>query len=270
MPDIKTADGITWNYMTEGEGDTLLFIHGWGVDKRIWRQQIKYFSEKYKVVSVDLPGHGRSSWGKVTLEDMVHDLKIVLTDELGKPITIIGSSLGGLVALKFYCWYPTIVKRLVFVGSMPKFSYSEDYSHGLQLQEMRKLNNQLDSNYPSIVNIFFRSLFTKEERTSRRYKWLSRFRRDNAAPKKAALVEYLDILGREDLRENLKHLDIPAQFINGREDKICKKEAVYDMQKLSPSSRFDFFENCGHFPFLSKPHEFNRVLEEFLEETKQG
>ena len=86
-------------------------------------------------------------------------------------------------------------------------------------------------------------------------------------PIKTALLEYLDIMEREDLRKVLKDIKIPIQFINGREDEICNKETVTFLQKLSPGSRFDFFEKCGHFPFLSKPYEFNLVLEEFLKES---
>jgi pimeloyl-[acyl-carrier protein] methyl ester esterase len=82
-----------------------------------------------------------------------------------------------------------------------------------------------------------------------------------------ALLEYLDIMEKEDLREVLKEIKIPLQFINGREDEICGKETVAFIQELSPGSRFDFFEQCGHFPFLSKSYEFNKIIEEFLEES---
>ncbi|MBI3618181.1 MAG: hypothetical protein HY210_08205, partial [Candidatus Omnitrophica bacterium] len=81
---------------------------------------------------------------------------------------------------------------------------------------------------------------------------------------KQALVEYLDILEQEDLREVLKKVHVPVQFINGRDDEICNKETVAFLKAVCPESRFDFFEQCGHFPFLSKPYEFNQVVEEFL------
>ncbi|VAW19751.1 hypothetical protein MNBD_BACTEROID05-348, partial [hydrothermal vent metagenome] len=58
MAQYKGKSTIQWNYDHLGEGETLLFIHGWGVDRRIWRQQTKYFSKKWNVLSVDLPGHG--------------------------------------------------------------------------------------------------------------------------------------------------------------------------------------------------------------------
>jgi pimeloyl-[acyl-carrier protein] methyl ester esterase len=218
-------------------------------------------------MTVDLPGHGKSSWKKVDLETMVRDLNALLASERFDRVTVIGSSIGGLIALKLYEQFPDGVRRLIFVGSMPKFSRSKDYPHGLDIAKMRKLGDHLKTDYPSIVNIFFRSLFTREERQTRRYKWIQRFRRDEKMPIKEALLEYLDIMEQEDLREVLKKVHVPIQFINGREDEICNKATVAFLKELSPASRFDFFEQCGHFPFLSKPYEFNQVMESFLKDS---
>jgi pimeloyl-[acyl-carrier protein] methyl ester esterase len=149
---------------------------------------------------------------------------------------------------------------------MPKFSKSADYPHGLDVAQLRKLNTQLDSAYPNVVNIFFRSLFTQEERESRRFKWLMKFRNtdEDQVPMQPALVEYLDILEKEDLREELKQVTIPIQYINGRGDEICHTTTVNYIKTLQPNARYDFFDKCGHFPFLSQPHEFNQVVADFI------
>jgi len=267
MPHFKAKSGIEWNYEIEGEGDVLLFIHGWGVDRRIWRQQFKYFSKFFKVVSVDLPGHGKSGWVKVDLKRMAQDLDELIASLGLNKLTIIGSSLGGLLAFKYYEYTSEKIQRLIFVGAMPKFSKSDGYPHGLDIEKMRKLGGQLQSDYPSIVNVFFRSLFTKEERQSRRFKWLQKFRQTDKTPIRQALIEYLDILEEEDLRHVLATIKVPVQFINGREDEICTQDTVKFMKEKLPNARYDFFERCGHFPFLSKPHEFNEIMESFLKES---
>ena len=267
MPHLKGQTGIDWHYEVEGEGDLLLFLHGWGVDRRIWRQQAKHFAQHHKVLMIDLPGHGESSFLKIKLEEMAHDMMHVINHLHIHKFTLIGSSLGGLVGLKLYELYPDKFRRLIFVGSMPKFSRSDDYPHGLDVLQMRKLGGQLNTAYPSIINIFFRSLFTKEERESRRFKWLQKFRQFDAAPLKQALVEYLDILENEDLRDALRSANVPILFINGTHDPICDMNAIAVIKELSPKAEFNFFEKCGHFPFLSKPHEFNQVLETFLKST---
>lgn len=296
MPHIKGHSGINWFYEIHGEGEPIVFLHGWGVDRRIWRQQTKHFSEMYKVIGFDLPGHGESSWKKVTLDEMGSDLLKIIKHMKLKEFTLVGSSLGGLFALKLYelisrdnteikvkkngGWFLNFfqakateashlkINRLVLVGSMPKFARSEDYPYGLDVAQMKKLGGQLDTSYPSIVNIFFRSLFTDEERASRRFKWLQKFRQTDEVPMKQALSEYLDVLEQSDLREVLKNCGVPMQYINGTEDAICTRATVEYLRSLSPHARFDDFERCGHFPFLSKPHEFNQILEDFLNQEK--
>lgn len=266
MPHIKVDSSMEWHYELEGEGETLLFLHGWAVDKRIWRQQSKYFSKSFRVLAVDLPGHGKTDWQRLSLRAIVEDIKVILDCLKIRDLTVVGSSMGGLVALKLYEIMPDRIHKLAFVGSLPKFSKSVDFPHGLDTSRMRKLHNQVEVAYPSIVNIFFRSLFTQEERESRRFKWMQTFRQGAGdVPLKPALTEYLDIIEHEDLREILRKVHVPVQFINGTEDEICNIEAVKELKTIVPNARFDFFQKCGHFPFLSKPYEFNAVLEEFIQ-----
>ena len=265
MPHFIGKSGIHWHYNLEGEGeDVLFFIHGWGVDHRIWKQQTKHFAQFNKILTIDLPGHGKSSWVKVPLAEMADDVGH-LVKELGiERFKVIGSSLGGLLALKMYSLYPEKFNQIVFVGSMPKFSKSADYPYGLDVAQMRKLGGQLNVSYPSIVNIFFRSLFTYQERESRRFRWLVKFRQTEDTPMRQALSEYLDILENEDLRDDLKRINVPTQFINGSEDQICTRATVEYLRTLIPQARVHYFDDCGHFPFLSKPHEFNQILGDFL------
>ena len=264
MPTLIAPSGIEWNYDLEGEGRVLLFIHGWGVDRRIWRQQTKFFSQNYKVLAADLPGHGKSTWRKIPLKEMAGDLKFILNTHLIHEFSIIGSSVGGLLALRLYESFPAGIKKLSFVGSIPKFARSEDYPFGIDVTQIRKLGGRLKTAYPSVVSIFFRSLFTREERETRRFKWLQKFRQHDDVPLRDALVEYLGILEAEDLREVLRNINVPVQFINGTHDEICTLKSVEHIKSLKPEARYDYFNKCGHFPFLSKPYEFNSLLEEFL------
>ena len=265
MPHLETKR-LKWHYEIEGpEGSLpLLFIHGWGVDSRIWRQQVKHFSEFYRVIAIDLPGHGKSDWRKISLAEMADDIMTVLSHLGIKQVGIIGSSLGGLVALKVFSSHPKKIKCLVLVGSHFKFAKSDDYPYGLDVEHIRKLGGQLNSDYPAIVNIFFRSLFTKHERSSRRFKWIQTFRNSISMPQQEALVEMLDVLEKEDLRSCLPSINVPIQFINGTEDYIFPKETFLHLRKQAPQAQFDWLEECGHFPFLSKPYEFNEILQDFL------
>ncbi|MBF0531602.1 MAG: alpha/beta fold hydrolase [Candidatus Omnitrophica bacterium] len=248
-------------------GEALLFIHGWGIDRRVWRQQMKFFSDQYRVIRADLPGHGETPWEPTDLAKIAAAMVEILRKEQIRRATIIGSSLGGLVGLKIFDIAPQQVQRFVLVGSLPRMKKSEDYPYGLDVEQLRKLEGQLRSDYPSIIQIFFRSLFTMPERSSRRFKWLQRFRRYDASPDCAALIAYLDVIEQTDLRQVFGRLNVPTQIINGSEDSICGLSSMGLLKSLCPGARFDIFERCGHFPFLSHPHQFNDVLLDFLRKT---
>lgn len=242
----------------------MIFLHGWSVDGRIWRQQVKYFSKMFTVYSFDLPGHGQSSWGKISLTEMARDLLDIFDALQLKKINIIGSSLGGLLSIKLFELDSSRFKKMVLVGSLPKFVQSRDYPFGLETPYILKLAGMLKSDYPSMVHIFFRSLFTPRERSSRRFKWIQRFRQVDDVPRREALLYLLETLKEEDLREVFKKISIPLQVVNGTEDYICPLKSVEYLKQHKPQARVDIFEHCGHFPFLSKPYEFNAVLESFL------
>lgn len=261
---MKTMSGIDWAYDVTGEGPVLLFLHGWSVDRRIWRQQMKFFSKKYKVILVDLPGHGQSTWQNICLDQMALDLIELLRRLAIRRVHVIGSSLGGLVGLKMYQMYASAIESLVMVGSLPKFAKGEDFPYGLGSEQFRKLEQQVDVDYPAILNIFFRSLFTQEERMSRRFKWIQRFRRENNYANQPALATYLDMLATEDLREILRSIHIPMLFLNGDGDSICPAEAKEYIQTLSPQVQYSLMKGKGHFPFLIDPNLFNKELEVFL------
>ena len=271
MPHLRTPSGLNWHYEVEGHGPALLFLHGFGVNSRIWKQQFKYFSDRHQVIALDLPGHGRSDWQNISLQAIASDVAFILRELGCSEVGIIASSFGGLVALKLLEIEPSLIKFFVFAGSQPKFCRSDDYPFGLDRERIHKLAGQLEGDYPVMVQIFFRSLFTRHERETRRFKWIQTFRKTDYVPQKEALMNLLGILEHADLRETFAGLTLPVLFANGTEDYICQREFYEELEGSllpgepnRPAAQFVWFEKCGHFPFLSQPHEFNAAVEKFI------
>jgi len=263
MPHLKSRRGMNWYLDCEGDGPLVVFIHGWGVDRRIWRQQFKYLSEFYRVVALDLPGHGQTPWQMMSLKEIAADLQEILGEQK-ESFHVIASSFGGLVALSLAEVAPERIRSFTFVGSQPKFSRAPDYPFGLERERIAKLAGQVERDYPSIVHIFFRSLFSRQERESRRYKWVQTFRRAVDVPQKEALLGLLAVLTEADLREVLFATKKPVLFVNGEEDYICPAGLYDDIKAQLPQAELAWFPGCGHFPFLSQPHEFNALVSRFL------
>jgi hypothetical protein len=77
----QSFDGETISYNVYGDGEiTLVFVHGWSCDSRYWREQVPYFAKKYKVVTVDLAGHGHSSQNRkiYSVESFAQDVNAVI------------------------------------------------------------------------------------------------------------------------------------------------------------------------------------------------
>ncbi len=264
MSYLESNKKIRWHYNVLGRGPCIFFIHGWAANMRVFSQQARHFSTDYKVVLVDLPGHGKTDWKPITFENVSKDIKSI-ADHLGvKSFSVVGSSMGGFVGLKIAQMYPKLVKKLVMIGSLPKFLKTQQCPIGLTVKEMEKLRTQLQNRYPMILDVFFRSLFTLKERESEKFKWIHQFRKQEKVPDVRALESFLDMLTKGDLTEFLKTVDIPILFLAGRKDYICSEDSLGFLKKVVPQAQVDFMEDCGHFPFLINSSEFNKKVEKFL------
>ncbi len=264
MSFLITPRGLNWNYDVTGDGESILFIHGFGVSSRLWADQTEHFKSSYRVITVDLPGHGQSAWQPVSLLDMAFDINFILEHLGAQQVNVVGSSFGGLVGLYLLKIDPWRVARLSFVGALAKFAKTESYPAGLDVERIRKLSQQFDGDYASILDIFCRSLFSRNDRESERFKWIKKFHKSDTVPKREALMNFLEIIEKEDARDLMAHINCRVQFINGTEDYIVPVTAMKWMEDMLPHANFDYLDGVGHFPFLTKPKEFNELLEGFL------
>ncbi len=266
MPFITVKGKRQWFVEDKGKGDTLFFVHGWAADLRIWKQQTEHFSSNYRVISLDLPGHGRSPWDKdMSFEEIVEEMGLVIKQLGVQDITFVASSMGGLFVIAYAMANMDRVKKISFVGSSPMFVKKKDFPYGLSTPRLNKLASQVKEDFPVILSIFFRSLFTVEERESAKFRWLERFQAtDDELPNPQALLRYLEILKNTDLRCIFAELPMPVQFINGDCDYIVSVSYIEEASRLLPKASFVVMKGCGHFPFLSRSKEYNRLLEEFL------
>lgn len=120
MPGIK-INGLDHYYEQEGQGTSLVFVHGAFGDASMWDPQWQYFASKYRLLRYDLRGHGRtgaSDLAQYTIETFSDDLASLLDSlDIQAPI-ICGQSLGGSIAQAFATKYPNRLKGLVLSSSM--------------------------------------------------------------------------------------------------------------------------------------------------------
>jgi pimeloyl-ACP methyl ester esterase len=242
----------------------MVFIHGFGCSADIWRWQTGYFSAHRQVLAVNLPGHGGRPWQGENLNAMVALVYEECRESGLLSADIVASSFGGLVAIKLCELYPDFPRRLVFAGALPKFTGVDDFPAGLNVKGIRRMAGQLQTDVGGVLDIFFRSILTIQERESAQYGLIKELRRAAPLPECEALLRFLDILEQEDMRTRLSALNVFSLFLFGDSDPICPLTVAEPLRKLCPMGRIEAFKNTGHFPFLTIPEVFNRRVERFL------
>ena len=114
-------------------GHVIVFIHGWTSSQRVFQKNIEYFGRKYRVIGIDLPGHGQSDRADATEFKNLYghpyfaDSVVALLSQLDvKNVSIIGWSLGGTVAIDLVLRYPDIVDNLILVSTPAIFFLPTD------------------------------------------------------------------------------------------------------------------------------------------------
>ena len=133
---IKSQDGVDIYFERSGRGvPTIIFIHGWSPNSKAWKEQVDFFSKKYSVINLDLPGfgksgHNRSEW---TIENYGADIKTIIERLNLKRVILVGHSMGGLVALSGANKIPDKIEGIVLVDILNDINYH--YSEP-QIQEI--------------------------------------------------------------------------------------------------------------------------------------
>ena len=134
-----------------GRGESLLVLHGWGMNHTVWSPVREQLEQCYKVTWVDLPGHGQSQHYKAdSLDQMVASVLPLIEEETH----IIAWSMGGLIAQRLAYYYPSRVKSLVLVATTPAFVQSKNWLHAMPEGVLNKFAKNLENDYSATLKRF--------------------------------------------------------------------------------------------------------------------
>ncbi len=251
---------------TTGSGPDLVLLHGWGLHSDIFGSLASTLSASRRVTSVDLPGHGRSPF-----DPPFHDLDSLasaIVPGLPAACTLIGWSLGGLVALRLAAMYGSRVRRLVLVATTPRFVAAPDWPHGLMTEVIEEFALQLARDHRAVLNHFLTLQARGDERQRALIRDLRLLLARHDAPQPAALAAGLGILREADLRGEARRVRVPTLVISGEYDRLTPPAAGQFLAAQIPSARHVLVRGASHAPFLSHPGGFLHALEAFLGETE--
>ncbi len=260
---ILDKNGVKLAYYVYGKGEpTLIFVVAWIWTAEFWLPQVNYFSQNFKIITVDMRGTGESSkpTDNYTLDLYVEDLNSIIEELQDESIVLVGECIGASIAIKYVAKYPGKVSRLILVSGSPKFMATEDFPHGFSQHEAKQHFAALEESYPIWLRGFLELIFP-ERGTEYLKEW--GFKMSQKTPKKIALNS-LKNLFEADLRPLLKKINIPTLIINGENDGAVRlKGAEYIHENIQESKMYTF-NDIGHFPSITAAEKFNKILKEFI------
>ena len=141
-------NGEELHFINEGEGDiTLVFVHGYTNNKEIWEEQVSYFSNKYKVIAVDLPGFGKSSHNRTdwTMENYGKDIAGLVQKLNLNKVVLIGFSMGTPVVIEAADLLKDETIGLILVDNIKdvKINYPDEAIEGIKAFMNDIINNHI-------------------------------------------------------------------------------------------------------------------------------
>lgn len=260
---VLSSDGVPIHYEVHGTGEpALIFVHGWSCDRTYWAAQVPHFSREYRVVTVDLAGHGTSGLGRQvwSMTAFGQDVAAVV-ETLGlEQVVLVGHSMGGPVVVEAALQLGDRVIGIVGVDTFKDLgsTYSEDQILAIfepfradftgATTEWVRVNGFVPTSDPALVERIAEDM--------------------SSGPSEVGLeagAEMWRWLGQSS-GDALRRLHAPLHLINsdvGQTDVAAGREyaASFDAVLMS---------GVGHFVMMEDPETFNRLLRNMIDEFTGG
>lgn len=260
-----TVDGLTLHYYDGGptNGETLLMIHGFGANRDNWLRLARHFTDRYRVIALDLPGFGDSSkpdasYDVATQTKRLHAFIDAL--KIDKP-HLIGNSMGGHIAALYAAHYPDQLSSVALVDNA-----------GITSPRMSEMFQMIERGQPNPLVV------RKPEDFSRLMDFVfvsppplpDSLKRHFAEQSMANQAHYDMIFAqlREQyvpLEPELPKIEVPVLVLWGDKDRVLDVSSIEVMKPLLKKSTVIVMRDCGHAPMIERPEETAQHYQAFLD-----
>lgn len=258
-PSFHPVEGLTFRCLVAGPADAepLVLVHSLGSDLHLWDDIAPAFATTHRVFRYDLRGHGLSDCGpgECSIDDLARDLLALLAPVSPRPATIVGISVGGLVALAAARRAPERVRRLVLCATAARLGTRESWSDRIAAVAAHGLEPLADA----IVARWFSPDFAARSPALVRG-WRNRLTRTPAAGYAAVCAALRDA----DLRHDLAAVRAPALVLAGEHDLAAPPAAGRELAAGLPHARFTLLPGTAHLPPLEQPAALTTEILAFL------
>ena len=258
----KAFDGVTISYDVRGGGHTaLVFIHGWCSNRTFWREQFNVINHKYRIVTIDMPGHGKSGRDRKvwTFSSFANDVKKVVESLDLKKVVLIGHSMGGLIALKSAQLMPD---RIIGIIGIDAINNVEDVNPP---EMMEPFISVLQADFKGTIKAAIPRMLSPNS-TPELVEWIT----ENSIEADSSMaISIVREISNVDQKNLLSSVCIPVRCIYAASDDSTEFTARLETNQKYADFDAVAVKGVGHFLHLEKPDEVNRHLLYFLSEIEK-
>ncbi len=272
-----TVDGVEVRYAVAGEGPAVLLVHGLATSMITWYCNIDALADAgFTAVAIDLPGYGDSALA-MHLDYTPRTAARFLADftaQLGlERFSVVGNSAGGLIAGLTALEYPDRVEKLALVGAA---GLGRRLSWPLRLISV-----------PVVGELVYQPRMIGKTAVARRLFYRPPDFLDDILPEMLRVrclphspnvmlrsvrsgVNLMGLRPELNILERLRGLRVPVLTVWGEDDSIIPVAQAEDVRRALPGSVVHTLPQCGHWPQMEKPEQFNRILTRFLSQPVEN
>jgi len=252
---IKVGE-LDIHYLTAGQGEPLLVVHGGGEGSRAWRGNLEELSKNYTTYVPDLPGFGDSQ--PLTGDYFIPELTAFI-DEFMKALGLdsfhlVGHSLGGGIALNYALQFPHKINKLVLISSMCLGKEIALWIRFLSRRIPGRILGGIALGLFRLIKWLLKSLYAPSEFV------------EPICQASIYLGTCITTLKEQTtvLINRLSGLMVPTLVVWGAKDPVLPVRQAYAAAQLIPNCQVKVFEDCGHSVYREKLAEFSQLLTGFL------
>jgi pimeloyl-ACP methyl ester carboxylesterase len=256
-------NGITIAYNDRGAGLPIVFLHAFPLNRTMWAQQEEALSSQFRVITLDLRGHGESDaplW-RYTLEQSADDVNALLDQLAIQQAVFAGLSMGGYILFAFYRKYAARVKGLILADTRAQGDTAEGKDGRFQMAQIAYKKGP-----SAIADMMLLKLLSSTSIQTR----------PDLVLKVRAMIEGNEISGiagdlmamadRPDSVPLLRQITCPTQIIVGELDQATPPSDAILMADHIPNSRLTLIPQAAHLTNLEQPQAFNHIVTTFATE----
>jgi pimeloyl-ACP methyl ester carboxylesterase len=263
--------GVDVHFVEAGKGPPILFLHGLGGSWRDWSANLPALASTYRVMAMDFPGFGESGKPEVrySIEWLADGVEDFLQEQGLDQLTLVGHSMGGVVALNLASRPESRVRNLVIADAVGIGDKSEFIAHAMSKKimgpdtEWEFVESLLKDQFRAMAD----DMIEKQKPQTARELFESLRMPITGQPllPMTPEVQMIASIFDFDIRPKLSSILQPTLILWGAKDPLASPQDASFLRTMIPSSTLILFPDSGHSPMMENPSLFNHELKKFLQ-----